>query len=266
MLHVNVTKLSLLHFRLDLHILAPVPFFKSWQASPLAHRRHWQACQVADCAPFASVTRKTSQVQSERSLPVAAKAVSISVKTQSCRSLDGTIGAIPTCRLIRAASLLARFGKSGFGIQEDCCGLLRPHAPAPSVWARDTSKHSSEVSFSRSETRPETRDPCLPLAGPWRAHTCPPSHGALAPTNGPDTPKRVALQHMPLDLQHPQALNCVCTGVRSQHRPNLPKSIHRLLVDNLQSPSRHMSPEHSEKLGPTSASSLDGCDMLRHAA
>ena len=78
--------------------------------------------------------------------------------------------------------------------------------------------------------------------------------------------RRTAAMHVPLDLQHPQGLNCVCTGVKSQHRPNLPKSIHRLLAHNLQSPSRHMSPEHSEKLGPTRASSLDGGDMLRHAA
>ena len=200
MLHVAVTKLSLLHFRLDLHILAPVPFsshrkpvrqligpvFGSLASMPSSRLRTIRQCHTRN---FSGSVRKVATSSY-------AEAVSISVKTQSCRSLDGTIGATPTCRLIRAASLPARFGKSGLGIQDDCCGLLRPHAPAPSVWARDTSKHGSELSFNCTETQPETREPCLPLAGPWRAHTCPPSPGALAPTNGPDMPKPVALQCM----------------------------------------------------------------------
>ena len=57
-------------------------------------------------------------------------------------------------------------------------------------------------------------------------------------------PKPVALQqcNMPLDFQHPEALNCVSLHMH----PSLPMSIHGLLVHYLQSTSTQVTLEASK--------------------
>ena len=99
-------------------------------------------------------------------------------------------------------------------------GLLQPHAPAPAIWARNTSKHREPIKDRPIEpTRrslachaPAHRERvqvCLRLAVWLRYRTC--------------MPKSVALQqcacHSTFNILKPStSFNCVCAGMMKQQR------------------------------------------------